>query len=191
MRPVNELKLSRTVSVLRPSSLAWLNGVSVAALLVALLCGCAGYRLGPSNDVAAREQSVFVEVFVNNTMQPRLEDDFTHAVRIGMQREGTYRLGHRNDSDIVVQGVITDYSRQGLSYDPTDLVRVRDYDLVAVAQITAYERLTGKKLIDQVVSGHTQVRAEQDLLSAERQASPLLAADLARKVVDLLADGTW
>lgn len=160
-------------------------------LLALALSGCAGYRLGPSQEVGAREQSVFVEVFVNDTIQPRLEDDFTHAVRIGLQREGTYRLGHRSDCDILVQGVIKTYSRQGLSYDPTNPVRVRDYSLVAVVHITADERGTGRRLIDLDVSGQTQVRAESDLTSAERQAMPLLAASVARKVVDLLADGSW
>lgn len=159
--------------------------------LTVLVGGCGGYRLGPSNGLQARAESVFVEVFVNETLQPRLEDDFTHAVRLGLQREGTYRLGHRNDSDIIVRGVIKDYARQGLSYDAGNLTQVRDYNLVAVTHITAIEQATGKKLVDQDVAGNTQIRAEDDLQSAERQAAPLLAASMANKVVDLLADGTW
>jgi hypothetical protein len=161
------------------------------AVLAAFLGGCAGYHLGPSNGLAAREQSVYVEPFVNDTIQPRLEDDITRAIRSGLQREGTYRVGHKRDSDIIVQGVIKTYSRRGLAYDPGDLVTVRDYDLVAVAHVTALERGTGRKVLDQDVAGHTQIRANDDLLSAERQAIPLLADNLAKQVVDLLADGTW
>lgn len=180
------------VSILskRAAGVIWCR-TGLALLLAAMAWGCAGYRLGPSNGLAAREQSIYVEPFVNDTLQPRLEDDFTHAVRIGLQREGTYRLGHKSDCDIIVQGVITVYERRGLSYDSGDLVRVRDYDLVAVTRVTAYERSTGNKVLDQDVVGNTQIRAEEDLLSAERQASPLLAANVARKVVDLLADGAW
>jgi len=153
--------------------------------------GCGGYRLGPSNGVGAREQSVFVQPFLNDTLQPRLEDDFTHAVRIGLQREGTYRLGAKTDCDIVLEGVIKNYRRQGLSYNPTDLVQVTDYSLVAVARVTAHDRRSGKKILDRDFSGSTQVQAGQDLMSAERQAMPLLANNLAAKVVDALADGTW
>ena len=163
----------------------------LALLLTGLLCGCAGYRLGPSNGLTAREKSVFVATFANETLRPRLEDDFTHAVRIGLQREGTFRLGHRSDCDIVVEGVIKRYLREGLSYESGDLVRVQDYNLVAITHITAFEQRTGKKLIDQDLSGNTQIRAQNDLQSAEREATPLLAASLARKVVDLLADGSW
>ena len=165
--------------------------VLLAALLTGWLCGCAGYKLGPSNSVKAREQSVYVEVFVNRTLQPRLEDPLTRAVRLAIQREGTYRLEGRKDADILMKGSIVDYSRQGLSFNPTDLVQVTDYNLIAVARITAYERGTGKVLFEQDFTGDTQVRAGNDLTSAERQAMPLLANDMARKVVDLLADGTW
>lgn len=139
----------------------------------------------------ARSQSVYVEPFVNDTLQPRLEDEFTRAVRKGLQREGTYRLGHKSDSDIIVKGVIKTYSRQGLSYDPGDLVRVTDYNLVAVTRITAYERDSGRKILEQDVPGNTQLTSGSDLTSAERQATPLLAENMARRVVDLLADGTW
>jgi len=156
-----------------------------------LACGCGGYRLGPSNGLQARERSVHVEPFINETIQPRLEDDFTHAVRLTLQREGTYRLGSQSDSDIIVKGVIKKYLRLGLSYNPSDLVQVEDYNLVAVTHITAYERVTGRKLLDQDVSGNTQVRSQSDLTSAEREAMPLLANNMARKVVDMLADGDW
>ena len=187
---MNALKVLTTISGEWSISFRWFSLLTVPPLLVAL-CGCAGYRLGPTNSLEARAQSVFVEPFVNETLQPRLDDDFTRAVRIGLQRDGTYRLGHRGDCDVIVSGVITSYSRQGLSYDPTDLVRVRDYNLVAVAHITAYKRSTGERLLDQDVTGYTQVPSGADLDSAERQATPLLAANLARRVVDLLVDGTW
>jgi hypothetical protein len=120
-----------------------------------------------------------------------LEDNLTHAMRIGLQREGTYRLGSRGDCDIVLEGVVKSYTRQGLSYNPSDLVQVVDYSLIAVAQITAYDRRTGKKVLDRGFSGSTQVQAGQDLTSAERQAMPMLANDMALKVVDALADGSW
>ena len=38
---------------------------------------------------------------------------------------------------------------------------------------------------------YTLVRVGSDLSSAERQAIPLLADDLAKNVTELLVDGTW
>jgi hypothetical protein len=60
-----------------------------------------------------------------------------------------------------------------------------------VAQVTAKERSTGKVLLNQTVSGTTLIIVGGNLDSAERQARPLLAADLAKNVTSLLAEGSW
>jgi hypothetical protein len=73
----------------------------------------------------------------------------------------------------------------------SDILTVKDYRLTLTAQVTARERATGKVLIDQSVSGYTLIRVGSDLTSAERQAMPLLAQDLARRVAALLAEGKW
>jgi hypothetical protein len=46
-------------------------------------------------------------------------------------------------------------------------------------------------LLERSVSGRTTVLIGDDLASAERQAVPLLAADLARNATSLLVDGNW
>ena len=57
--------------------------------------------------------------------------------------------------------------------------------------MTARERGTGKVILDQPVTGFTLIRVTTDLTSTERQAMPLLAADLAKNVTALLAEGGW
>ena len=59
------------------------------------------------------------------------------------------------------------------------------------AQVTARDRSTGKVILDQPVTGFTLIRVTTDLASTERQALPLLAADLAKNVTALLAEGPW
>ena len=55
--------------------------------------------------------------------------------------------------------------------------------------MTARDRSTGKVILDQPVTGFTLIRVTTDLTSTERQALPLLAADLAKNVTALLAEG--
>ena len=74
---------------------------------------------------------------------------------------------------------------------PRDTLTVRDYELTLSAQVKAVERATGRVLLDEKVVGRTTVRSGPDLTSSERQAAPLLAEDMARTLVNLLADGTW
>jgi hypothetical protein len=156
-----------------------------------LLTGCAGYRLGPTNDQAAGAQSVQVNPLVNQTVEPRLAEAVTAALRKQFQRDATYRLATRNDGDIIVTGVITRYDRRELSLLPDDVLTVQDYRVSLTAQVTARERSSGRVLLDQPVTGQTLLRVGTDLASAERQALPLLADDLAKRVVALIADGRW
>ena len=164
-------------------------------LLVGLVAlggsGCAGYKLGPVNGLAAREKSVQVNPFDNQTLEPRLTDAVTSQLRKQLQRDGTYQLASHNDGDIVVSGSVTRYVRQEVSFSSSDILTVRDYRLELSAQVTARERSTGKVILDQVVTGTTLIRVTTDLTSTERQALPLLAADLAKNVTALLAEGAW
>ena len=163
-----------------------------AASALALLCaGCAGYRLGPTNGVAAGEKSVQVTPFVNLTLQPRLTDAVTSQMRQELQRDGTYQLVSATGADIIVSGTLTSYQRNEVTLASNDILTVRDFRLTLTAHVTAREPSTGKTLLDQPVTGHTLIRVGNDLPSAERQALPLLADDLAKNVTALLVEGKW
>jgi len=155
------------------------------------LSGCASYHLGPTNGQAAGSKSVQVNPFLNETMEPQMGDDVTNQVRKQLQRNGTFHLASANDGDIIVSGVLVSYMRIPLAFQPTDALTVTDYSVRLIAQVTARERSSGKVLLNQTVSGTTLVIVGSDLTSAERQARPLLAADLAKNVTALLAEGSW
>jgi len=164
-------------------------------LLVGVLAfgasGCAGYKLGPVSGTAAGGRSVQVNPFTNQTLQPRLGEEVTGQLRSQLQRDGAYRLASHNEGDIVVNGSVTRYHRQEVSLSPNDTLTVRDYRLELRAQVTAYDRSRGKVILDQPVAGFTLIRVTTDLASTERQALPLLAADLAKNVTALLTEGSW
>ena len=153
--------------------------------------GCAGYKLGPVNGLAAHEKSVQINPFTNKTLEPRLGDAVTAQLRKQLQQDGTYQLASHDDGDIVVSGSVTSYQRQPVSFSSGDILTVQDYRLYIIAQVTARERSTGKVILDKAVTGSTLIRVTTDLTSSERQALPLLAADLANNVTALLTEGGW
>jgi len=155
------------------------------------LNGCAGYQLGPVNGLQAGEKSIQIHPFGNHTLQPGLTDALTTQLRQEIQRDGTYKLDTHGDPDLIVNGTILQYQRVEVTLSSTDILTVKDYRLTLTAQVIARERATGKVLIDQSVNGFTLIRVGSDLTSAERQAIPLLAQDLARRVTALLAEGKW
>jgi hypothetical protein len=163
--------------------------ICMAAVLSA---GCAGYHLGPVNpNVVADEKTIEISPFNNLTLQPRLGDAVTQALRERMQTDTTYRLATRGPGDVVVTGVITAYRRQGVSFLRTDVTTPEDYRVELIAHVTARDRATGKVLLDKNVTGYTLVQVGTDLTGAERQSLPLLAEDLARNITELLTEGAW
>jgi hypothetical protein len=162
-----------------------------SSFFLACAAGCAGYRLGPTNGIPAGSRSVQVNLFQNETWEPRLSEPVATSLRRTVQQDGTYRLATQGDADIILDGTITEFNRSGLSFDPRDILTVRDYELVLTARFTATERATGKMIMASTASGRTTIRSGADLPSAERQAGPLLAEDLARKITSALVDGTW
>jgi hypothetical protein len=162
---------------------------SLVALFI--VSGCAGYKLGPSNGKPAGSQSMQINPFQNATLEPRLSDAVNIAIRRRLQQDGTYTLDTHDSSDIILNGVITQFHRSELSFDPNDTRTVRDYNLFMTADIVATERASGKVILRRSVSGRTTIRVGPDLASSERQAVPVMAQDLARNAVSMLADGTW
>jgi hypothetical protein len=162
-----------------------------ALCLAPLLAGCAGYQLGPTNGTTAGSRSVQVNLFRNDTWEPRLSEPVATSLRRWIQRDGTYRLATQGDADVVVDGIIAEFNRNGISFQPSDILTVRDYDLSAMVRFTAVERATGKVLVESTVVGRTTIRTGPDLASSERQAAPLIAEDVARRITSLLVDGTW
>lgn len=156
-----------------------------------LLSGCAGYQLGPSNGQTAGARTIQVTPFINRTLEPRLSDALTSALRKELQREGTFQLVTREAGDVVVSGDITKFERGEVSFLPVDVVTARDYKVSFTAHVVARDRLSGKTVLDRELTGNTLMRVGNDLPSVERQTLPLLAADLARQITAALADGSW
>jgi len=157
----------------------------------ALLAGCAAYHLGAVNGAIAGEKSVEVLPFNNQTLEPRLGDSVTQALRERLQADGTYHLATHGAGDVIVTGVIKRYGRSALSYLSTDVATPENYRVEITAHVIARDGVTGKVLLDQDVKGYTLVQVGLDLASAERQSQPLLAEDLARNVTELIAEGAW
>lgn len=164
------------------------NAFIISACL--LWMGCA-YRLGPSSGVEPGSRSLAVMPFENQTLEPRVTESISTALRQQLQQEGTFRLARHTEADVIVSGTVHRLDRHEESFLPQDVRVLRDYRLEIVAHVTAIERGTGRKLLDRDVDGHTTLRLQEDMSSAERQAMPLLAANLARNITSLLVDGDW
>ena len=162
----------------------------LVCLAACILSGCA-YTLGPTNGQVAGARSIKVQPFLSAALEPRLTEYVANSVRKNLQRDGTFHLETGSDPDIVLTGTILKFERNELSFQPGDIITPRDYRVSILAHIIARERLTGKVLVERDVTGISTVRIGADLPSAERQAVPLIADDLGRKVASILSEGPW
>jgi hypothetical protein len=163
----------------------------VLPLLVVLTAGCAGYKLGPTLSRQAGALSIQVNPFENKTLEPRLSEPVTLALRRQLQQDGTYKLNTAQDGDVIVTGTIVEYLRSPVAFVPRDTLTPQEYQIRIVAHVTARERASGRVLLDRRVTGRTSLFVGPDLTSAERQAIPLAADDLARNATTLIVDGAW
>jgi len=170
---------------------AWVRSFATGIGLLLIGSGCAGYRLGPTNGELAGSRTVQVVPFTNRTLEPRLSDATTFALRKQIQSEGTFELATHLAGDLIMTGEITRYERTEVSFVPTDVVTGRDFKASMVAHVTVRERYSNRVVMDRQFVGSTLMRVESDLPSVERQSLPLIASDLARKITTALADGSW
>ena len=168
--------------------LGWLNIWLFTCLLAS---GCAGYRLGSTGGFEAGARSIEITPFPNQTTEPGLTEALSIAIRKEIQRDGTLFLETRDRGDILLQGTIETYLRDGITLQPQDILTVRDFQVGVEAQVKALDRSSGEWILDRKITGRTLVRGQMDLTEAERIALPLLMEDLARNITDLLVNGEF
>lgn len=156
-----------------------------------MLAGCAGYHLGPVNGETAGAKTVEIQPFNNQTLQPRFNDDLTQALREQFQKDGTFRLVTSSPGDLEISGVIRHYERESLGYLNADSSTTQNFRVAATVHVIVRDRATGKVVLDRDMKGHTLVNVGPDFASSERQALPLLAEDIAKNIVALVAEGSW
>jgi len=183
-----------SVSSLKENDLQMKNmvqgfGSIILWALVLGVSGCAGYRMGPVNGETAGARGVQVKFFDNQTLEPRLVSAVNHSLRHHLQQDGTFRL--ESDGDLVVSGVLQNFTRNGVNYKPSDLLAVQDYSLTLTARVIVTDRATGQVVLDRRVTGSAVVRVGADFASGQRQAVPLIADQLALRAISLIADGGW
>lgn len=164
---------------------------AVLSVMAILLVGGCAYHFGPVNGMTAGARSVEIRPFVNRTLEPRISEYVSLAIRREIQKDGTFALETHGPGDIIVTGEIVGFERSELSYRATDVVTPQDYNLRLTAKIVAIDRSTGKTNLDRLVTGRTSIRVGNDLSNVERQAIPMLAADLAVNAVSALANPAW
>jgi hypothetical protein len=177
------------------SQRAWMTTTASVALalqivVISLLsAGCAGYHVGP---VAHRDfNSIAVPMFRNRTLRPQLEAQISNAIIKNLQQDGSVRIQSEPNADVVLNGAVVRFQRAPLRSLHTDTGVPREYEITIAVRVEAKDRRTGEVVLKSTeITGKSDVFIGEDQQSAELQVLPLIADDIARKVVGLLVE-SW
>lgn len=122
-----------------------------AAALAAALPGC-GYSAGSSLDPKYR--TIAVSPFHDTTREYDLQAPLTNAVIRKFVNDSRLQIARPEDADLLLEGVILDFTRRGLIYDRND--ETTQALLVVTAGVRLTDRMTGDVLWeDPMISGET------------------------------------
>jgi hypothetical protein len=148
-----------------------------------LSAGCSTYRLGSS--VPEELRTISVPVFENASGFPEIDAVVTQYVLREFQREGTFKIKGVNDSSLKLLGKLVSSDTQPINFDRNSALSASEYRYSLVAEITLVERGTGKLLIDGMqVKANTTFLTHGDMLTGLQDASPRIAKELSRAIVD-------
>lgn len=94
-------------------------------ILLLLACVGCGYQIpGRGGELPEGVSTVYLPLFSNQTLKPRLENSLTDSVAEALSRVSSIRLvSDKSQADAVVEGAILSYGSTALSYDQNDTIR--------------------------------------------------------------------
>jgi hypothetical protein len=165
-----------------------LSGGLLVTVLSALLAGGCGYTL--MGDLPGHLKTVSVPVFKNRSSEAGAEATITAAVVNAFATNGRLRVVPLDKADSVLEGEITNYSVQSLTYDSK--LNLRSYQLTVSMDVRFRDLKTEEVLWQQsglVERVSFDVAGQvSDTISREEGAVKQAALEIGRKVVNRVVD---
>ena len=114
--------------------------------LLALLAGCAGYRLGSPVPEALR--SAHVAAFENQTAYPMAGAIATQQTLDALIEDGTFTPTGYDEARLRVQATITGVGTRAVSYSRNNNIVPNEYHVILSARLYAFDALTGETYIN-------------------------------------------
>ncbi|MGI8604993.1 MAG: LPS assembly lipoprotein LptE [Verrucomicrobiales bacterium] len=165
-------------------------GVLLLCAATIMVCGCAGYHLGPIKpERLAHVQTIAVPTFENMTLEPRSSVLVTNEVIARLQKDGTYPITSKNKADAVLKGTIRDLVRRQLRGSRTNVLRTREMEVQILIDYTLEDARTHVVLAEGRARGSSHLYLDPNFQLSERQAISHAAAHAARDLVTRLTEG--
>ncbi|MEK0450864.1 MAG: hypothetical protein RL088_3132 [Verrucomicrobiota bacterium] len=168
----------------------------LAAFMAMLLCGCAGYTVGPIKPTPMKSvRRIAVRNWKNDTLEPRVESMIATMIIKQIQQDGTFEVTDEARADAVLDGTLLSIDRRPVRSLRGNILQTREYQLTLRGRYSVTEKATGKILDQRNLIGVTSFFVTgQNLLAAdsnqdERQALPYAIEEMATRLTSTISEG--
>jgi Lipopolysaccharide-assembly len=154
------------------------------------LTHCAGYTIGDQKPQAlAKVKRLYVPVFVNQTLEPRLGALVTQAVVKQLQMGSDYVISDEASADAVLKGTVGNINRSQFRSDPNNVLKTSQLLLILGVSYEIMDLQSQKKLFVDQVSADSPVILDLNLQISETQALEDAAQRIAARLCNNLSMG--
>lgn len=146
-----------------------------------------GYELGGSRPAGI--QNVAVAPVVNQTHEPAIELEVTHALRQRLQFDGRMKLARaEHKADAVIEVTLTDYSLTPVAYRSDQRTTPELYRIRITGKARLKDTAAGTVISESETYGESVFEFTSDLTSSRRNALPEAAREIAKFMIDDLIE---
>ena len=164
--------------------------IALAVILVTATNSCVGYKLGNNKPAHLSEVStVYVALFKNETLEPRIQTLLTNATIKALQKSGAYRISTPANSDATLHATIKSISRRQLRATRENVLKTKEIEFIIEAAFSLEDNITGKLLDKGTLKGQSASYLDANFQLTKRQAVQRAADNLAKKISARISEG--
>ncbi len=170
---------------------AYLLGLTLALFTVLLGSACSSYRMGPpGGDEASPFRSVYVELIKNESFAPQAQAPLSDQLAETFMTTANVRTVDKGEAQATLTVVLKEYKRSMSATQSRDTVQGQSFTLTLISECTLLDNRTGKYYFkNRTISTSMEAYVYGGFGRAEYESMPVLARDLARKIVDASTSG--
>ncbi len=136
-----------------------------------------GYNLGFSKPTVLKDaQTVSIEMFDNDTLEPLAGTLVTNAIVDMMQRDGTFRLASPSKADVLIRGAVRSVNFSSLRPNPRNTYVSSEISLYLEISFEVINKKTGKTVLKGKVDDSAGFYNESGNVQAARESALAYAA---------------
>jgi outer membrane lipopolysaccharide assembly protein LptE/RlpB len=163
--------------------------LSILFLCLFFLSSCGYHLSGTGGSLSKGMRTISIPVFDNNSSEPLIQRQFTDAVRQAFLTDGRLKLTSPENSDLLLNGLISNYNIRSVAFNQDDVVT--ESIITLGVKIRVMDQLNEKVYMENSMNTNWDYRSDSLVINSEAARQTALQEayrDLALRIVSLVID---